>query len=111
MQKRLFIVIAVFSTSSALADSVKDMCLGPDKVCTCAASKLKSEIGDEDYVLYEAIGTSYIANKSKGMSMEDAWDAAVKAEASKRGAGFIKTLNKTNSFGSELNNAIISCSG
>lgn len=110
MRKILISTLAIFSISSAMADSVKDMCLGPDKVCSCAASKLKSEISEKDYALYEAIGTSYLANKTKGMSMEGAWDAAVKAEASKLGAGYIETLSKTNSFGSALNDATIACS-
>ena len=109
MKKILFTVVAVFSISSAMADSVEDMCSGSDKVCACAASKLKSEIGDDDYGLYEAIGTAYIANKAKGMGLGDAWDAAVKAEASKRGDGFTKTLSKTNSIGSAHSKAIKSC--
>ncbi len=54
--------------------------------------------------------SSVMADSVKGMSMEDAWDAAVKGEAGKRGAGYIKTLSKTNSFGSAFNNATIACS-
>ncbi len=109
MKIKLFIVLAIFSLSSAMADSVKDMCLGPEKVCSCAAGKLKSEIGDTNYTLYEAIGAGYIANKLKGMSMENAWDAAVKAEANKRGSTYIKMLTKTNSYGSALNDATTKC--
>jgi hypothetical protein len=109
MQKILFTVVAVFSISSAMADSVEDMCSGSDKICACAASKLKSEVGDDDYGLYEAIGTAYIANKAKGMGIGNAWDAAVKAEANKRGSSFVKTLSKTNSLGSAHRKAIKSC--
>jgi len=42
-----------------MADSVKDMCSDLDKICACAASQLKSEVGDNDYDLYEAIGNAH----------------------------------------------------
>ena len=92
-----------------MADSVMDMCNKSDKICSCAATKLKSEVGDKDYVLYETIGSAYNTNKNKGMGLADAWDAAVKAEADKRGGGFTKTLSKTNSIGSAHRSAIKSC--
>lgn len=109
MQKILFTVIAIFSISSAMADSVLEMCTKSDKICACAASKLKSEVGDDDYGLYEAIGAAYIDNKANGMGLGDAWDAAVKAEASKRSGSFTKTLSMTNSIGSAHRKVIKSC--
>ena len=110
MIKKLFTVIALFCASNVMADSVVDMCSDSDKICTCAASKLKAEVGDKDYTLYEAIGAAYIANQSKGMGMGDAWDAAVKAEAGKRGSTFVNTLGTTNSIGKAHRKAIKSCS-
>ncbi len=105
------LLLAVFFSGNAMADSVKDMCGESDKICTCAATKLKSDVGDEDYSLYEVIGAAYIANQAKGMGIGDAWDASVKAEASKRGSSFTKILNKTNSIGSAHRKAITSCTG
>ena len=109
IQKRLFVLLAIFSINSATADSVVGMCNKSDKICSCAATKLKPEVGDKDYDLYETIGAAYIANKNKGMGPGDAWDAAVKAEADKRGGGFTKTLSKTNSIGTAHRSAIKSC--
>ena len=109
IQKRLFVLLAIFSINSATADSVDDMCTKSDKICACAANKLKAEVGETDYGLYETIGAAYIANKSKGMAMGDAWDAAVKAEAGKRSSTFSKTLSKTNSIGTAHRSAIKSC--
>jgi len=109
MKKILFTIVTVFSLSCAQADSVMGMCTDSDKVCTCAADKLKSEVGADDYALYETIGTAYIANQAKGMDMGDAWDAAVKVEASKRGSTSTKILSKTNSLGRAHNKAIKSC--
>jgi hypothetical protein len=109
MKKIFFTTIALFSISSAMADSVEDMCTDSDKICACAAKQLKSEVGADDYGLYETIGAAYIANKAKGMALGDAWDAAVKAEAGKRGDGFTKTLTKTNSIGSTHRKAIKAC--
>lgn len=109
--KKIICLFLVFCTVSAKADSVRDMCSDSDKICACAASQLKSEVGDDDYSLYEAIGAAYIANQAKGLAMGDAWDAAVKAEANKHGSSFIKTLSKTNSIGNAHRKAIKSCTG
>ena len=107
--KKIMCLLIAFCTSNAMADSVKDMCSDSDKICTCAASQLKSEVGEDDYSLYEAIGAAYIANQAKGMGMGDAWDAAVKVEASKRGSSSTKILSKTNSIGNAHRKAITSC--
>lgn len=111
MKKLLFAAIVLFGISSVMADSVEDMCSGSDKNCTCAAKQLKSDVGDDDYGLYETIGAAYIANKSAGMEMGDAWDAAVKAESKKRGASFVDTLNRTNAIGNTHRKAIKACAG
>ena len=110
MQKNLlFTVMVVFSISSAMADSVVNMCSKSEKICACAANKLKSDVGGDDYALYETIGAAYIANKTRGMGLGDAWDAAVKAEAGKRNSTFTKTLSKTNAIGNTHRKAIKSC--
>ena len=109
MQKLLITVLALFFSYSAMADSVVDMCRDSDKICACASDLLKSDIGDDDYALYETIGAAYMANQAKGMNMGDAWDAAVKVEATSRGTTSTKILNKTNSIGRAHNNAIKAC--
>ena len=109
MQKLLIPILALFFSYSAMADSVVDMCRDSDKICACASDLLKSDIGDDDYALYETIGAAYIANQAKGMNMGDAWDAAVKVEATRRGTTSTKILNKTNSIGRAHNNAIKAC--
>jgi len=107
MKKIIYLLL--FCISSAMADSVVDMCSKSDKICTCAASQLKEGVGVDDYALYEAIGTAYIANQAKGMNRGDAWDAAVKVEATKRGTTSTKILSNTNSIGRAHNKAIKSC--
>ncbi len=109
MKKTIILVISIFCINSAIADSVVDMCSKSDKICACAADLLKSQVGDDDYVLYETIGVAYIANQAKGMKRGDAWDAAVKVEATKRGSTSTKILSKTNSIGRAHNKAIKSC--
>lgn len=101
--------VGMLYVASVHADSVMDMCKKTDEVCRCAANQLKSEVGDERYGLYEAVGAVYTANKSNGMSMGDAWDAAVKGEAGKRGKGFAETLNLTNEIGKTHRKAIKNC--
>ena len=109
MKKTIFLVIGIFCINSASADSVVDMCSKSDKICACAASQLKQDVGADDYALYEAIGADYITNQAKGMDMGSAWDAAVKVEATKRGSTSTKILSKTNSIGRAHNKAIKSC--
>lgn len=109
MKKRFILFITVFCINSAIADSVVDMCSKSDKICACAASQLKQDIGTDDYTLYEAIGADYIANQAKGMDMASAWDTAVKTEATRRGSTSTKILSKTNSIGRAHNKAIKSC--
>ena len=109
MQKLLIPILALFFSYSAMADSVVDMCRNSDKICACASDLLKSDIGDDDYALYETIGAAYIANQAKGWIEGDAWDAAVKVEATRRGSTSTKILSKTNSIGRAHNKAIKSC--
>ena len=96
-------------TGSAIADSVEDMCRKSSEICACAAKQLKSEVGEGDYGLYEAVGTAYLANQTAGMSLGDAWDAAVKAVANQRGSGFVATLSKTNAIGKTHRKAMKAC--
>ena len=100
---------AALITGSAIADSVEDMCSKSSETCACAAKQLKSEVGENDYGLYEAVGIAYIANQSAGMGLGDAWDAAVKAVSNERGSGFVATLSKTNAIGKTHRKAIKAC--
>jgi hypothetical protein len=104
-------VVMTLSISSATADSVEDMCHKSSEECACAAKQLKSEVGDDDYALYEAVGAAYIANQASGMGMGEAWDAAVKAESSQRGWRFREALSKTNAIGKAHRKAIEACAG
>ena len=103
------IVVMALVTTSAIADSVKDMCKKSSEICACAARQLKSDVGADDYRLYEAVGSAYIANQTEGMNMGDAWDAAVKAESNQRGSGFSETLSKTNAIGKTHRKAMRAC--
>lgn len=102
-------VLIALGVSSATADSVEDMCHKSNKICACAAGQLKSDVGDDDYSLYEAVGAAYLANQASGMKMEEAWDAAVRAEASRRGVGFFDILGRTNAVGKAHRKAIKAC--
>jgi len=97
--------------SNANADGVHDMCVDSAKICECAARKLNAEVGDASYALYEVIGTDYLVNKQTDMNMVEAWDAAVKSAAARKGEGFTDTLNKTNKIGSAHRDAIEACKG
>lgn len=99
------------SAGNVGADGVNDMCVDSAEICECAARKLKAEVGDNAYALYETIGRVYLVNKNTDMNMVEAWDAAVKSEADKQGESFIDTLSKTNTIGSAHREAIEACKG
>jgi hypothetical protein len=105
----MFILALVPLASIAATDSVVSMCKKTDDICKCAAEKLKADIGSDNYALYDAVGAEYLNNKSSGMGMGDAWDAAVKSVSQERGAGFVATMNETNEIGKAHRKAIKSC--
>jgi hypothetical protein len=103
------VTLLSMSASNVDADGVNDMCVDSAEICECAARKLKTEVGDKAYALYEAIGSVYLVNKNTDMNMVEAWDAAVKSAANKRGESFIDTLSETNTIGSAHREAIETC--
>ena len=108
------VVAVAVMQGPAAADSVGDMCRDsgrPPDICRCAAARLLDEVGRDRYGLYEAVGAAYRANKARGMGMGDAWNAAVKLEAERRGKGYIDTLNRTNKLGQAHSKAIKGCAG
>jgi len=102
-------VVMIIIAGSANADPVEGMCKESSEICACSAKQLKSEIGGDDYELYEAVGAAYIANQASGMNMGDAWDDAVEAESGPRGMGFSEALAKTNAIGKAHRKAIKAC--
>lgn len=102
-------IVATLNMSVAGADSVIDMCSKSAKICECAASQFRKDAGDSSYGLYQAVGAAYIVNQTAGMGMGDAWDAAVRAEAKKRGESFSAVLKQTNALGKAHRKAIKNC--
>lgn len=65
------------------ADAVTGMCLDAGKtpdICECASTTLYDEIGDDAYVIYERVGSAYLADMAQGTDRADAWMAAIEAE-------------------------------
>jgi hypothetical protein len=105
--------MAALAAANAVADSVEDMCRDmkrTEQVCQCGAERLKAAVGDEDYVVYEAIGADYRTNQGNGMDRSDAWDDAVKNESVQLGVSFPTLLKRTNKLGAAHNKAIKDCS-
>lgn len=98
----------------ALAEgAVTAMCMEreTEEVCTCASEALRTEIGPEDYAIYAAIGEDYLARMENGEGRVDAWMAAVRAEAERRGIGSVALMGRTNEIGNSHRAAIKSCGG
>ena len=107
------VTVAALGAATAMADSVEDMCLdmkNTEQVCRCAAERLKAQVGEEDYALYESIGADYIVNQGAGMGRSDAWDDAVNKESGKLGVSSNSVLNRTNKLGAAHSKVIKDCS-
>ena len=110
--KSLALLLALVLPGVASADSVVDMCSDSGReasVCHCAAERLLLEVGAEDYSLYERVGISYRDNLGSGMSTGEAWDAAVKDQATDTSGGFVNSLQTTNQVGKAHRKAMDSC--
>lgn len=108
------LLAAGLAPNFALAqDAVTAMCMEHDTeaVCNCASKALRNEIGAEDYAIYEAIGENYLSRMENGEGRVDAWMAASRTEAEKRGIGSTALMARTNEIGNAHRAAIKSCGG
>jgi len=107
---------AVLLPAAALAqdgDAVIGMCagLGTPEACHCAADRLRAEIGEADYTLYEAIGADYLSRLAAGEGRATAWDAALEGVAAKNGQQRRPLMDRMNEIGSAHSAAIKTCGG
>ncbi len=100
-------------TASLAEDAVKQMCMVLDSevVCDCASEALRTQIGSEDYAIYEAIGTDYLARLDAGEGRIDAWTEASRTEATNLGISGVALMGRTNEIGSIHRAAIKDCGG
>ncbi|MCI2395577.1 hypothetical protein [Aliiroseovarius sediminis] len=85
--------------------------LDSETVCDCASEALRTQIGNEDYAIYEAIGADYLARMETGESRIDAWTEASRTEAAKLGISSVVLLGRTNEIGNTHRAAIKECGG
>ena len=107
------LTLATIPTAILAADAVHDMCmeLDSEEVCTCASEALLASIGEEDYAIYEAIGQDYLERLEAGEGRVDAWMAASRTEADRRGLGNVALMGRTNEIGNAHRAAIKDCGG
>ena len=99
---------------AALADSDFDKCVdtgAEEALCRCASERLLLEVGADEYTRYERVGVSYRDNLGSGMSEGDAWDAAVKDQATETSGGFANSLQIANQVGKAHRMAMKACAG
>lgn len=105
--------LALFGTARADAgDAVEAMCLDLDRsaaVCKCAAKRLRAEVGEDDYALYEAVGRIYRRQLEQGKGRGDAWNTGVGVAASERDMGRTAILQRTNAVARTHRKAIKAC--
>ena len=107
------LTLGILPSTMLADDAVLFMCmeLDSEEVCTCASKALMANIGEEDYAIYEAIGQDYLERLEAGEGRVDAWMAASRTEADKRGLGSVALMGRTNEIGKVHRTAIKDCGG
>lgn len=108
-------LILQFDPNRAIAadNAVTGMCLdsGISVIgCNCSNEKLALKVTPEQFELYNEVGVEYRKLQQQGMDRVDAWDAAVKKSAKKRGVGTTAILKDTNAVGRAHRDAMKACS-
>ena len=87
----------------AAADPIYDMCMNPGtlgpELCDCVVSGLDRTLTAGDRALYASVAAGYLDALGRGLGRADAWDAAVQAEAGRRGTSYPALLGATNAIG------------
>jgi hypothetical protein len=110
----LALLVATAAAAPARAqDGVAAMCaeLAPPEVCDCASADLLGQIGADDFALYDAIGTDYLARMADGVDRGDAWTAASAVVAADAGLSPRQLMDRTNDIGRAHRDAIDACAG
>lgn len=109
----ILLIACSIPTASLADDSVMAMCveLDSEEVCDCASEALRTQIGREDYAIYEAIGTDYLARLEAGEGRIDAWTEASRTEAASLGISAVTLMGRTNEIGNTHRAAIKECGG
>ena len=100
--RRLILAAALVSTPAA-ADPIYDICMKPGthgpELCDCVVSGLDRALSSADRALYAAVAAGYLDGLASGLGRAAAWDAAVQAEAERRGTSYPALLGATNAIG------------
>jgi hypothetical protein len=99
--------------ATAADDAITNMCLDSgvsDVGCNCSTEKLTTMVTSEQLELYNEVGIEYRMLQQQGMGRGDAWDAAVKKAAQRRGVGTTTILKDTNAVGRAHSDAMKTCS-
>jgi len=102
---RQFLCILLITPQVASAGEFADICQQQQdieySVCQCIEDQLATDLGDDDFALYTRVNAAYLSNldADENMSLGDAWDAAIRAEAKVIGSGFSALLERTNAMG------------
>lgn len=100
---RLPCALLILTTLPAGAGELADTCVIRDQLdlatCGCIEEALQAELSPDDLATYMRIGEGYFDAVNAGLPREEAWDNAVKTEATAQGIGFITLLTRTNEIG------------
>lgn len=113
--RRAILAVAALMASPAAADPIRDMCMKPGnfgpELCDCVVSGLDAQLSPADRDLYSAVAAGYLDSLAKGLGRADAWDAAVQAEAARRGTTYPALLGATNAIGKTHRDIARRCGG
>ena len=107
------LAVALLAGRAQAQDGVAAMCaeLASPDACACASEALLSEIGPQDFDLYDTIGGDYVERMARGESRVDAWNAASATAAAEAGIAPRALMSRTNEIGAAHRAAIDTCTG
>lgn len=107
--------VAALMVAPAAADPLYDMCMKPGthgpELCDCVVTGLDQGLSGADHALYSAIAAGYLDGLGRGLGRADAWDAAVQAEARRRGTSYPALLGAANAIGNTHRDIARRCGG
>ena len=77
------LLLPLAAVSQEALDGVTGMCINAkmsQEICDCATVAVRQQIGDEAFVIYERVGTIYLAGMAQGQGRSDAWMEAIASQ-------------------------------
>ncbi len=110
------ILVSAWAGHAAAQTDITDLCDANDgilgetaEICECALTELREAVPADSFEIYADVSARFLGGRGDGLSLVEAWDAGVAAEAEERGVSATGILKATNPTGKAHRDAIRNC--